>query len=77
MSRKLAYEVNIGDEILTYYKPRTWQRVTEVEITKSDAFPVRIDTATDRTHWKINDLVPCRSREADLAADGKAKQAKA
>jgi hypothetical protein len=58
--RKQAWEVNIGDLVLTPYQPRTWQRVTEVEITKDKEMPVRIDTERYRTWFGMHESVPCR-----------------
>lgn len=58
--RRAAWEVNLGDEVLLRDRPRTWQRVTEVEIIKGDRLPVRIDTDRSRTYWEMNDLLPWR-----------------
>lgn len=65
-----ARMVNPGDHILTPYKPRTWQVVTEVVIQGGLSRPVRIDTATDRTWWGKYDKVPVKRGAVDPAGEG-------
>jgi hypothetical protein len=55
-----AEDVRVGDFILTPYKPRTWQRVTARSAERStDPWQrsIRVDTGTDRTWWRRQDLV--------------------
>lgn len=65
--RVAAVNVRIGDQILSPYYPRTWQRVEAVlrdTFYDSTTRSVGLDTPRDRTWWEQDELVPCRQSES-------------
>ena len=61
--RKRADEMQVGDLILNCYKPRTWRAVTGVLSDGPGDWQIGLDTATDRTWYAFDELVPCRRLE--------------